>query len=132
MTPVLSGVDHIHVNVSDRAAAEEWYQDIFGFKRVAALLSWATQTGPLTVEDPSGSVHLAIFEREEPATTDAVAFGATGKEFLNWKSSLEEKGLELRVADHSLAYSLYFGDPWGNSFEITTYERDFVAEQLSS
>lgn len=39
--------------------------------------------------------------------------------------------LDLRIADHKLAYSLYFSDPWGNLHEMTTYERDLVAAQLA-
>jgi catechol-2,3-dioxygenase len=61
-----------------------------------------------------------------------IAFGATGEEFLNWKAHLEDHGLKLRVTDHKLAYSLYFSDPWHNSHEITTYERDYVAAKLAT
>ena len=68
------------------------------------------------------------------ASTGAVlallAFGATGSEFLAWKEKLEGHGLNLRVTDHTMAYSLYFTDPFGNLHEITTYERDYVASQL--
>lgn len=131
MTPELSGVDHLHVNVGNRAEAEKWYASVLNFRRVDALMAWAVDGGPLTVENPPGTVHLALFEAENPASTKAIAFGATGENFLRWKAHLESLGLKLRVTDHTMAYSLYFSDPWGNMHEITTFERDHVAERLA-
>ncbi len=131
MAPILKDVDHLHVNVGSWSEAEEWYQQILGFKRVDALMGWAVKDGPLTIENPEGTIHLALFESDSPETTNVIAFGATGSEFLNWRTHLENNGLKLRVTDHKLAYSLYFSDPWGNSHEITTYERDYVAANLA-
>ena len=130
MTPKLTGVDHLHVNVGSWSEAEQWYRSALNLTRVDALMPWAVKNGPLTIENPEGTVHLALFESDGPETTNVIAFGATGEEFLRWKTHLESLGLELRVADHKLAYSLYFKDPWQNSHEITTYERDFVAARL--
>ncbi len=132
MPPILNAVDHLHVNVGSWSEAEEWYLSVLGFKRVNALMGWAVKNGPLTIENPEGTIHLALFESESPKTTDVIAFGATGEEFLNWKAHLEGHGLKLRVTDHKLAYSMYFSDPWQNSHEITTYERDYVATKLAT
>jgi catechol-2,3-dioxygenase len=132
MTPKLNGIDHVHIYVDSWGEAEEWYQSVMGFKRVDALMTWAVKNGPLTVEDPGGNIHLAFFERGDHPNTSAFAFGASGGEFLSWKAHLENHDLELRLTDHKMAYSLYFSDPWGNLHEITTYERDYVAEQLTS
>ena len=127
MLPTLKGFDHVHVNVASWAKAEKWYEETLGFKRIDALMAWAVKNGPLTIENPEGTIHLALFESENPKSISAVAFGATGEEFLSWKTHLEQLGLKLRVTDHKMAYSLYFHDPWGNMHEITTYERDYVA-----
>ncbi len=132
MAPILNAVDHLHVNVGSWSEAEEWYLSVLGFKRVDALMGWAVKNGPLTIENPEGTIHLALFESESPKTTDVIAFGAIGEEFLNWKAHLEGHGLKLRVTDHKLAYSLYFNDLWQNSHEITTYERDYVAAKLAA
>ena len=131
MTPKLNGIDHVHVYVSSLIEAERWYQEVLGFERVESLMSWAVDGGPLTLQDPGEKVHLALFERPETKGSSAIAFGASGKDFLAWKSLLESKGLELRVTDHKLAYSLYFDDPDKNLHEITTYDRDFVADAIS-
>ncbi len=132
MSLKLNGIDHVHVYVAEWKEAEAWYQTVLGFKRVDALMAWAVKNGPLTIENPEGNVHLALFETDSASKNiSAIAFGATGEEFLASKAHLEDHGLELRIADHKLAYSLYFSDPWGNYHEITTYERDHVAKQLS-
>jgi catechol 2,3-dioxygenase len=130
MPPNLSGIDHVHVYVRSWQEAEPWYQSVLGFKRLEAFMSWAVDGGPLTLEDASGKVHLALFESDQPPTS-TIAFGASGEEFLAWRAHLEEQGLELRLADHSLAWSLYFYDPFGNYHEITTYEHDLVRRQLA-
>lgn len=132
MTPKLEKVDHLHVNVGSWSEAEEWYGSVLGFGRVEALMAWAVKNGPLTIEDPSGTIHLALFESERPEATNVIAFGAGGDEFVKWKAHLESLGLPLRITDHKLAYSLYFSDPWKNNLEITTYERDYVATKLAA
>ena len=131
MTPKLNGIDHVHIYVANWGDAEQWYQRVLGFKRVDALMAWAVKNGPLTLENPEGNIHLALFERDSHPNTSAIAFGANGEEFLAWKAHLERHGLELRHTDHKLAYSLYFSDPWGNLYEITTYERDYVLKYPS-
>ncbi len=128
--PHLAGVDHIHIYVGDRAAAEQWYGNVLGFKRVEELMLWADEHGPLTVEDAAATIHLALFERPDHPPTSAIAFRASGAGFLEWKAHLEAQGFKLRVADHTVAWSLYFCDPWENMHEITTMEYDYVAQQL--
>lgn len=127
--PVMSGIDHVHVYVKDRPAAVEWYRSMLGFEPVEAFMEWATATGPLTLADPTDSVHLALFQSDS-APTSTIAFGATGEAFLAWRAHLEKQGLALRIADHDLAWSMYFHDPDGNYHEITTYDCDVVAETM--
>ncbi len=131
MPPKLNGIDHIHVYVPNREDAAEWYKDILGFTIVESLTFWAeNDQGPLTIEDPTGKIHLALFQQHEFTPSTAIAFGADGKDFLEWKTYLEGLNLVDRLADHKASWSLYFRDPYGNSHEITTYQYDFVASQL--
>lgn len=130
MHPKLTGIDHIHVYVAQWGRAEEWYQDILGFKRLEEFMVWAVEGGPLTLESPEGNVHLALFEREDHKGSSVIAFGSSGQEFLAWKTHLESKGLKLRITDHKLAFSLYFYDLDNNMHEITTYEHELVREEL--
>ena len=131
MHPGLKGIDHVHVYVQSWAAAEPWYQEVLGFKRLDAYVSWAVDGGPLTMASQDGSVHLALFESDS-GPTSTIAFGASGEDFLAWKKHLESNSLNLRVTDHKLAYSLYFHDPFDNMHEITTYEHDLVRQALSA
>ena len=131
MTPKLDGIDHVHIYVSNWADGEAWYKRVLGFQRVEALMAWTVKNGPLTIENPEGTIHLALFESSDHPDTSAIAFGTNADGFMAWKTHLESEGLDLRITDHKMAYSLYFDDPWGNLHEITTYERDAVAAQLS-
>lgn len=131
MTPKLTGIDHVHVYVKDRARAEDWYKDVLGFTRIEELVFWAVGGGPLTLENPAHNAHLALFERAENTGATTTAFGSTGQEFLAWKTHLEDKGLELRINDHTVAYSLYFYDPDRNMYEITTYDHELVRASLA-
>lgn len=130
-TPRLTNIDHIHVYVPNRAAAAEWYEKVLGFSVVESLLSWAEdEQGPLTLEDQDGNIHLALFQRETFTPLTSIAFGTDGAQFMEWKHYLESRDLLKRLADHKLAWSMYFYDPYDNMHEITTYEYDDVARQL--
>lgn len=130
MPPKLRGIDHVHVYVTDRSEAAAWYGTVLGLKPVEVLMAWAADQGPLTLADAGGTVHLALFESDNPPNS-TVAFGAGGADFMSWKAHLESHSLELRLADHKLSWSLYFSDPFGNYHEITTWDYDLVAKRLS-
>jgi len=133
MPPQLNGIDHIHVYVPNRSEAARWYENVLGFREMDSLKIWSESTsGPLAIEDSSGKVHLALFQREDGNPSSAIAFGASGEELLRWKEYLQEQDLQIRWADHQVAWSLYFKDPYGNSHEITTYDYQYVADAVSS
>lgn len=126
----LTSIDHIHVYVPDREAAATWFFEVLGLTVEESLRVWAADSGPLTIGDESGNIHLALFERSDFVPSTAIAFGADADNFLLWKQLLEAKGVLARCTDHDLAWSLYFHDPFGNMYEITTYEHAAVSEAL--
>jgi catechol 2,3-dioxygenase-like lactoylglutathione lyase family enzyme len=130
MTPILKGIDHVHVYTKDRAAARSWFDDVMAMTPIEKFLPWAEGGGPLTLADPTDTIHIALFERESFQPTTSIAFGASGEQFLSWKSYFEAKGIALRIEDHDMAYSLYFYDPDINMYEITTYDADLVRKSL--
>lgn len=132
MTPGLNGFDHIHVYVRDREAAASWYQRVLDFTPIEKLMVWAVDGGPLTLADAGDQIHLALFEQPDHSGSSAIAFRASGEAFLAWKAHLQAHGIELRIADHQLAYSLYFSDPDNNTHEITTYDHQYVRGQLEA
>ena len=127
--PQLDRIDHVHVYVKDRHVAEKWFREILGFQIQKEYEFWAVDGGPLTLENNTGSVHLALFESNKPPSS-TVAFGVSGEEFLNWKKHLENLSIELRVSDHAKAWSMYFSDPFQNLFEITSYDFNVVKNNL--
>lgn len=120
----LAGIDHVHVFVPDRIAAQDWYARVLGFTVVEALRSWAADGGPLTLGDADDTVHLALFEGAPSAPNRAtMALRTSAAGLRAWQAHLAQAlGREVELVDHELSWSLYFKDPWGNPFEITTYE----------
>ena len=131
MIPKLQGVDHIHVFVPDRPKAEKWYEDVLGFRRAANLEEWAVGGGPLTIEDSEGSTHLALFERESQHNHTTIALKVDGQGLLEWQAHLSETlETKMDLVDHELSWSIYFSDPYGNPFEITTYDYEWVSKKF--
>ena len=131
MAPLLLGFDHVHVYVQDRPAAEQWYGEVLGFVRRQDMEFWATGGGPLTLEDRSATVHIALFERPREKNRSVVALRCSGAAFAAWRAHLASfPGLEVSVEDHTLSMSLYLRDPDGNPYEITTYDYDVAKAAL--
>ena len=122
MNPKLQHIDHIHVFVPNRQEALDWYSNILGLKPIEKLLFWA-KSGPLTVGNDEGSIHIALFEGKPKNNQSVIAFNATGKEFINWHKRINNALNELiDVEDHNVSFSIYFKDPYGNPYEITSYD----------
>jgi catechol-2,3-dioxygenase len=127
MVPALIAIDHIHVSVKDRKSAEQWYRDILGLERLVEFEQWVTDKGPLTIG--KGNIHLALFESESVQNT-VVAFSVTAENFFAWIDHLKDKDIPVNIFDHDLSWSIYFRDPDGNPFEITTYEYDAIMKNM--
>lgn len=131
MAPELQRIDHIHVFVADRAAAEAWYGRVMGLKRIPELVFWAAGGGPLTIGNTDDSVHLALFEGPNQSRRSTVALGVAGAEFLAWQTQLEAAlARRMEPVDHQVSWSLYFTDPDGNPFEITSNDYAVVSALL--
>ena len=131
MMPTLKSIDHIHVFVANRNAAMTWYKETLGLTPIAELEFWAKGGGPLTITDRGGSVHIALFESAPVQCRSTIALGVGAAEFMAWKQHLGEKlGRKLEPEDHDVSWSLYFNDPDGNPYEITTYEYEGLSKML--
>ena len=120
----LGSIDHIHVYVNDREAAEVWFSEVLGLTRVKSLEIWA-KNGPLTLGSKNNQVHLALFESDSEKRSN-VAFKVSGDEFPEWISHLKKNNVEYEVKDHDLAWSVYFRDLFGNDYEITSYDHEVI------
>jgi catechol-2,3-dioxygenase len=132
MPPRLDAIDHIHVLVADRPASERGYGEVLGFSRVSELAFWSAGGGPLTIANPEGTVHLALFEPTPEGSCSTIAFGVDAKEFCRWQAHLGAVlGRGLKAEDHEVSWSLYCDDPDGKPFEITSYEHEAIERALA-
>jgi catechol 2,3-dioxygenase-like lactoylglutathione lyase family enzyme len=131
--PPIASVDHLHVFVQDRAAAERWYADVLGLRRVDALTHWAADGGPLTLADDADRVHLALFERPPQPNRATIALGVDAAAFIAWRAHLARwLGAAPEAVDHDQSWSIYFSDPDRNPYEITCYQHDTIAAALQA
>ena len=132
MTPRIKAIDHVHVFVSSREASERWYRETLGLARTKELEFWASGGGPLTIQNADGTLHLALFERPREQCRSTIALAVHASEFLLWKTHLQSAlGLRIDEVDHQVSWSVYFSDPDGNPFEITSYEYEDVKRGLA-
>jgi len=123
MAPAIDRIDHVHVFVADRGRAERWYQEVLGFSRIESLAFWAVDGGPLTLADATGMVHLALFERAIQPCRSTIALAAGAQAFLAWRTHLSKvMGRAPDLQDHQVSWSIYFSDPDGNPYEITSHD----------
>lgn len=129
----LDRVDHIHVFVRNRAAAEAWYARVLHLERLPELAFWAADGGPLTLGNAPGTVHLALFERPAQPCRSTVALAVSAAAFIEWRAHLGSVlGQPAVLEDHALSWSMYFADPDGNPFEITCYDYAALTPVLSN
>lgn len=125
MAPALDAVDHVHVFVADRAAAVDWYRRVMGLEPAPELAHWAADGGPLTLRDAGDRVHLALFERPRQPCRSTVALRVAAPAYRQWRAHLHGVlPTPPTEEDHGAARSIYFSDPDGNPYEITTYDLD--------
>jgi catechol-2,3-dioxygenase len=130
--PNFSSIDHVHVHVSDRTAAEAWYARVLDFSRSKELEFWAMDGGPLTIQNMDGTVHIALFERRPTKTHSTIALKVNANEYMNWRIHLGQVLDEPPESeDHEVSLSLYFKDLDGNPYEITTYEHTAVRRAIA-
>ena len=125
MIPKFNGIDHVHVYARDREAAATWYKDILGFSVVEEYRFWSEhEFGPLTIQDASETIHLALFKSDNFIPDSVLAFGVSGNGFLKWKAYLEEKDLLKRCSDHSKMWlyilMTWMGTVWRSQPPTTT------------
>ena len=105
-------IDHVALDVTDRAAAVAFYTDVLGMD---AGSDPGEGGEPVFVR--GGGASLALFNdperqiRHVALRTDRAGFEATQKR-------LTEHGIEHRHERHTHNDSIYFDDPSGNRIEV--------------
>jgi catechol 2,3-dioxygenase-like lactoylglutathione lyase family enzyme len=135
-------LDHVHIYVRDRTAAEAWYGRVLGLVRHVLPDARDLPGGPILLSSDEGVTHIALFEAKDDADKSAartVAFRIDGRGFLAFLDQLDELALispqgrrvsRNDVVDHGATLTVYFTDPDGNRFEVATYDHAFTRERL--
>jgi catechol 2,3-dioxygenase len=121
----LERLDHVSLNVSDRARSIVWYRDVLGLPLMNApgADDWPTFMGAF-------GVCIGLFQAESDSPPRApestglrhVAFMVGRDDLTRAQAHLERQGVAFRFEDHGSSHSVYLDDPDGNVIELTTYE----------
>ena len=148
-TFTIQRLDHVKVLVPDRYVAAAWYQQVFGLKIMRGP-HWdaaaALPDGPLFlgVDDTLDCTKVVLFEGEPlgthpPIGLSRACFSVDAESFLRFLDRLDELSLfneegeritRRHLVDQWIAWSLYFNDPYGNRYELLTYEYETVQQQI--
>ncbi|KZE33208.1 catechol 2,3-dioxygenase-like lactoylglutathione lyase family enzyme [Crenobacter luteus] len=137
----LGKIDHIHVRVADLKVALDWYERVLGMNIDTRYRHMQEGHGITMLSNPSASVRLALSEEagEGGALPGTVAFSVGGQEFLAWIDALAGQRVRDKdgetiardsVRDHAFFLSINFVDPFGNPFEIVSYDHTWLAAKL--
>jgi catechol 2,3-dioxygenase-like lactoylglutathione lyase family enzyme len=136
-------LDHVHVYVTDRVAAEAWFADVIGLVRHDLPDAWAHPGGPVLLSSDGGETHIALFAAEpgsDKIGCNTIAFRIDGEGFMAFVERLDRtelkspQGRRLKprdVVDHGATLTVYFTDPDGNRFEVATYDHEQVRQRLA-
>ena len=132
MNPKLQNIDHIHVYVQNRQDALVWYKKILGLKPLEKLIS-LPKSGPLTIRNNEGNINIALFKGKPQDNRSVIAFKVNGDEFINFHDSINHSLTEnIELVDHSSQFSIYFKDPYGNPYEITSYDYAMISNHYNT
>lgn len=142
-------IDHVKVSVPDRYQAAEWYQRVFGLKILRGPVWDAAAAAPdgplfLGVDDAVDGTKVVLLEGEPlgqhpPIGLTRAAFSVAAGPFLRFLDRLNELPLfddagervtRNDLVDQWIAWSLYFNDPYGNRYEVLTYDYETVQRQV--
>jgi catechol-2,3-dioxygenase len=121
----LRRLDHVSLNVSDRARSIAWYRDVLDLEQSgeARRDDWPVFMGQFGACVALFQAQVETPERQPESTgLRHVAFMVGRDDLARAQTRLREHGVEFRFEDHGNAHSVYFPDPDGNVIELTTYE----------
>jgi len=123
----LQYIDHIHVFVSDRKKALDWYYNILGLKPSEEMVVFP-ESGPLMIRNNERNINIALFKGKLNDNHTVIAFKVSGEEFINCHNTINHSHTKnIEVIDHDNQFSIYFEDPFRNPYEITSYDYDLLA-----
>ena len=132
MNTKLQNIDHIHVFVTNRQEALVWYSNILGLKPLEKLIS-LPKSGPLTIRNDEDTITIALFKGTPQDNRTVIAFKVSGEEFINYHDIINKSKTEnIDLVDHNSQFSIYFDDPYGNPYEITSYDYKMLSNYYNT
>ena len=139
----VKGLDHVHIHVANRERAAEWFRRVLGLEPASNLSQWAIDPeGPLFLSTQEGRHCLALVQgntEHNKSGDHTVAFNISANDFIAFINELDNLDLVDRdgskvsrsdIADHLLSWSVYFLDPDGNRFELTSYDYQEIRARI--
>lgn len=115
-------LDHVSLDVTDRARSIAWYQDVLG---LPILNQPAADDELVFVGQPGMQFGLFQAQKQSPAReseSSGLRHVALVVDDLDVaRERLRSNGVEFRSEDHGNAVSVYCDDPDGHVIELTTY-----------
>ena len=128
----VQGVDHVALAVKHVQKSVEWYQEMFGLKRLYEDV-WGDFPGVVGIGDTS----VAFFPTDDPDVPlppglpiHHLAFRVDRANFNVAQETLRQKGVEFEFQDHKIVHSIYFTIRMGissNSQPMTCQVKYFLS-----
>ena len=118
----LQRLDHVSLNVGDRARSIAWYRDVLGLEQ----RNEPTEDAEPVFTGEFGRC-IALFQARSPAperSSESVGFrhvALVDDDLDRAQEHLRGHGVDFRFEDHGNAHSVYFRDPDGHAIELTSY-----------
>jgi len=120
----LQRLDHVSLNVVDRARSIAWYRDVLGLPQ----LNQPTEDDePVFLGQPG--LQFGLFQAQiqsparEPESSGLRHIALVVGDLDAAQERLGSHGVEFIYENHGNALSVYFRDPDGHVLELTTYVR---------
>jgi catechol-2,3-dioxygenase len=123
-----ASLDHVNIYVRDAGRSHRWYTEVFGLHTQDTMTVPGTDTlrAVFLACDPGHAHDIALFAvgddapgpQERQVGLNHIAWRmASLDDLAEMYQRLKDKGVAVRVADHTVSIGVYFADPDGNGLE---------------
>ena len=118
----LQRLDHVSLNVTDRARSVAWYRDVLGLPQRNQP---SADDEPVFLGDPG--LQFGLFQAQTPAAErepESAGFRHVAlvvDDLGEAQEHLRAHEIRFNYEDHGNARSVYFRDPDGHTIELTMY-----------